>query len=83
MVEKSKKSRNFAAAIRKNAPQFIGSLAQLVQSIALTRRGSLVRVQQFPLKYQDNPLKINGLFFCNYIQLVPWFLIQLIINIDL
>ena len=25
-----------------------GSLAQLVQSIALTRRGSLVRVQQFP-----------------------------------
>ena len=27
-----------------------GSLAQLVQSIALTRRGSLVRVQQFPQK---------------------------------
>ena len=32
----------FAARKRK------GSLAQLVQSIALTRRGSLVRVQQFP-----------------------------------
>ena len=30
-----------------------GSLAQLVQSIALTRRGSLVRVQQFPLKNRD------------------------------
>ena len=40
-VEKSEKSPIFAA--RNN-----GSLAQLVQSIALTRRGSLVRVQQFP-----------------------------------
>ncbi len=30
-----------------------GSLAQLVQSIALTRRGSLVRVQQFPLENKE------------------------------
>ena len=42
-AEKSEKKPNFAA--RKKTK---GSLAQLVQSIALTRRGSLVRVQQFP-----------------------------------
>ena len=40
-AKKNEKSRIFAA-------QNKGSLAQLVQSIALTRRGSLVRVQQFP-----------------------------------
>ena len=46
-VEKRKKMTNFAAC---NLNSDFGSLAQLVQSIALTRRGSLVRVQQFPQK---------------------------------
>ena len=41
----------------------LGSLAQLVQSIALTRRGSLVRVQQFPRNIKINPLEISGFLF--------------------
>ena len=53
-AEKTEKCPIFAAQKR-------GSLAQLVQSIALTRRGSLVRVQQFP--QQKKPLKISGFFY--------------------
>ena len=40
-----------------------GSLAQLVQSIALTRRGSLVRVQQFPHHKRKSPNFGLGFFF--------------------
>ena len=46
-----KKAKNNLFLQRENKR---GSLAQLVQSIALTRRGSLVRVQQFPLEKQGS-----------------------------
>ncbi len=42
----------------------LGSLAQLVQSIALTRRGSLVRVQQFPQQVPNKKPQPKGWGFC-------------------
>ena len=43
-----------------------GSLAQLVQSIALTRRGSLVRVQQFPQNLEITCWISAGYFFMRF-----------------
>ena len=40
-----------------------GRLAQLVQSICLTSRGSAVRIRQRPLNKKSVSRKINGLFF--------------------
>ena len=54
-----KKAKNNLFLQRENER---GSLAQLVQSIALTRRGSLVRVQQFPLEKQGS--HANMASFC-------------------
>ena len=45
---------------------FFGSLAQLVQSICLTSRGSAVRIRQLPLKTEDTSLS-SDVFFCLYL----------------
>ena len=45
------KSTNFALALKKDmASHKLGRLAQLVQSVCLTSRGSAVRIRQRPLK---------------------------------
>ena len=41
---------------------FFGSLAQLVQSICLTSRGSAVRIRQLPLKTEDTSLSSDVFF---------------------
>ncbi len=43
-----------------------GRLAQLVQSICLTSRGSAVRIRQRPLKEKSVSRMINGLFLLYY-----------------
>ena len=52
-----------------------GRLAQLVQSICLTSRGSAVRIRQRPLNKKSVSRKINGLF-CFYTQNYCLFLLN-------
>lgn len=69
------KQLNFPFPVRKSSqesyfcdPKYFeelhfGKLAQLVQSIALTGRGSLVRVQYFPHFIKSLPMKHEVGFF--------------------
>ena len=55
-LHNSKKGCKFASLFQKK----LGCLAQLVQSICLTSRGSAVRIRQHPLK--ETALIIKDLF---------------------
>ena len=50
MFAEFKKCRTFASLLKQEA---IGRLAQLVQSICLTSRGSAVRIRQRPQKIKS------------------------------
>ena len=54
-------SRIFATLLKQEA---IGRLAQLVQSICLTSRGSAVRIRQRPLPQETYQSFLMRLFFC-------------------
>ena len=47
---------------------FFGSLAQLVQSICLTSRGSAVRIRQLPL-IRRHATRLSSVFFCLFCSL--------------